>query len=351
MAHAFSRSVPDDTGTREPGAPRPHATMTMGGQLHPMCTHACAHAARRRYDDVMEPSGGRSHVGISGWDYPRWKGRFYPRALQKKRWLDHALRSFDSIELNGTFYSLKRPASFMAWRDAARATGRDDVTFAIKGGRFITHMKKLRDCERPLANFFASGVLALEETTGPFLWQLPEMVAFDPDRLASFFALLPRSSTAAAQLARKHDARLAGRAFTETPAVDVAYRHALEPRHPSFFTREAIVLLEEWNVGLVIADSAGRFPMARDVTAPFVYVRLHGSTKLYTSGYTDEELAIWASRARAWMHEGRDVYVYFDNDALGHAPFDAQRLNALLRSPFARARGRAAALSPHAPRA
>jgi uncharacterized protein YecE (DUF72 family) len=278
----------------------------------------------------------RARVGISGWDYASWRGRFYPRALPKKRWLDHAVHAFDSIELNGTFYSLKKPTSFIAWRETVRASGRD-VTFAVKGGRFITHMKKLRDCEQPLANFYASGVLALEETTGPFLWQLPESLTFDADKLASFFALLPRSAHDAARLARKHDARFAGRVLVDAPTQHIEYRHALEPRHASFFTPDAFAWLRAWDIGLVVADSAGRFPMSTEVTAPFVYVRLHGSTKLYTSGYTDDELALWAERCRRWLRDGLDVYVYFDNDALGHAPFDAQRLAALFASPFARA--------------
>jgi uncharacterized protein YecE (DUF72 family) len=272
---------------------------------------------------------GRAFVGISGWDYASWRGKFYPKPLPKKRWLEHALRSFNSIELNGTFYSLKKPSSYEAWTKAAREFASREFIYAVKGGRFITHMKKLKDCEQPLANFFASGVLALEETTGPFLWQLPEVVQLDVERLAEFFSLLPRSSKEAAKLAAKHDARLDGRSLVTTKK-DIPCRHVLEPRHPTFFTEEASEILSAYGIGLVVADTAGRFPMATDVTAPFVYYRLHGSTQLYASGYTDEELALWSARMQFHRDRGRDVYAYFDNDALGHAPFDALRLTTIL---------------------
>jgi uncharacterized protein YecE (DUF72 family) len=201
-----------------------------------------------------------------------------------------------------------------------------DVVLAVKGGRFITHMKALRDVETPLANFFASGVLALGPQLGPVLWQLPERVAYDRDRLARFFELLPRSTTAAGRLAEAHDDKLAEDRVLTTCEVDVPVRHALEPRHESFDSDEARALCAEHGVALVVADSAGRWPVMRDATSNFRYVRLHGESELYASGYTDESLDRWADTCRDWLAEGHDVHVYFDNDAKGHAPFDAVRL-------------------------
>jgi uncharacterized protein YecE (DUF72 family) len=201
--------------------------------------------------------------------------------------------------------------------------------FAIKGSRFITHNLKLRNAERALGNFLASGVLALDRRTGPFLWQLPATYGFDAERLDAFMRLLPRDSRQAALVARGHDERLPCEPLTEAEHV-VRYRHAFEVRHPSYFSDEFYDLLRSHRMGFVIADSAGKFPMAWEVTAPFVYVRLHGSTELYVSGYTDRELDAWAARVREWAIDGRDVYVYFDNDAKVHAPHDAQSLRSRL---------------------
>ena len=274
----------------------------------------------------------RAYVGISGYDYPRWATRFYPPGLPRRQWLAYAGKAFNSIELNGTFYSLKTPDVFERW--AAETPAR--FVFAVKGSRFLTHNLKLRRAEGALANFYASGVLALGRKTGPFLWQLPASYKFDAERIDSFLALLPRTSDEAAALARGHDQRLVtprrtreGRrgALVASPAK-VRYRHALEVRHPSYFHPEFYDLLRRHRCAFVIADTAGKFGYAEEVTAPFVYVRLHGSRQLYTSGYTPDELDAWAAKIRAWMAGGRDVYVYFDNDALGHAPHDARNLAA-----------------------
>src|ERR1043166_8696565 len=173
-------------------------------------------------------------VGISGYDYPGWKGRFYPRDLPRRRWLEFAGRRFNSIELNGTFYSLKSPDTFRRWEQESPADG---FCFAVKGSRFITHNLKLRRAETALANFFASGVLALGRKTGPFLWQLPASFGFDASRMAGFMRLLPRSTREAADLARHHDERLRRGALTE-PAAEVTYRHAFEVRHQSYFCDE-----------------------------------------------------------------------------------------------------------------
>jgi len=246
---------------------------------------------------------------------------FYPPKLPQRLELEYLSRRLNSVEVNGTFYSLQRPASFQRWY----AETPEQFVFAIKGPRFVTHMKKLDDVATPLANFFASGVLALGHKLGPVLWQLPPTLGFDPARLAAFFHLLPRSTGEAAALARRHDARLAGRAVT-TAVDDRPLRHAVEVRHRSFLTPAFPQLLREHAIGLVVADTAGRWPALREVTADLVYLRLHGDVELYTSGYTDPALDRWAADIRRWAAAGPDVHVYFDNDVKVHAPFDAIRL-------------------------
>jgi uncharacterized protein YecE (DUF72 family) len=200
--------------------------------------------------------------------------------------------------------------------------------FAIKGGRFITHNLKLKNAEASLGNFYASGVLALGSKTGPFLWQLPATYRFDAERLDGFMRLLPRSASEAEGVARWHDHRLRRGALVDA-AADVPYRHAFEVRHQSYFHTEFFDLLRAHAMALVIADTAGKFPYSEELTTDFAYVRLHGSRELYASGYTDAELDDWTAKIRTWRSSrrgGRDVYVYFDNDAKVHAPFDAMRL-------------------------
>ena len=267
---------------------------------------------------------GRAYVGISGYDYKPWRGRFYHDDLPARRWLEYASRRFSTVELNGTFYSLKSPAVFERWLTEVPA---EDFVFAVKGGRFITHNLKLRNAEASLGNFFASGVLALGHATGPFLWQLPATYRFDAERLDAFMRLLPRGARDGEAVARQHDHRLRRGARVDA-AADVPYRHAFEVRHPSYFHEEFYAVLRAHGCAFVIADSAGAFPYAEEVTADFVYVRLHGSQALYASRYTDDELDWWAGRIAEWRGGagGRDVYVYFDNDIGAHAPFDAMRL-------------------------
>jgi uncharacterized protein YecE (DUF72 family) len=270
----------------------------------------------------MPRAEGRAWIGISGYDYKPWRGPFYPADLPARRWLEYASERFDSVELNGTFYSLKSPAVFERWVQETPARG---FVFAVKGGRFITHNLKLRNAERSLGNFFASGVLALGRKTGPFLWQLPATYRFDAERMDGFMRLLPRSSRAAEDVALQHDERLRRGALVDAP-VNVRYRHAFEVRHPSYFHEEFYALLREHRCAFVVADTAGKFPYAEEVTADFAYVRLHGSRELYASGYTDAELDVWGRKVSRWRRAGLDVYVYFDNDAKVHAPFDALRL-------------------------
>jgi uncharacterized protein YecE (DUF72 family) len=272
---------------------------------------------------VGEP--GRVRVGISGWRYPAWRGDFYPQGLPQRRELEYAASRLTSIEINGSFYSLQRPTSYAAWRAEAAAV-REDFVFAVKGGRYVTHLKRLVDVDTALANFFASGVLALGPMLGPVLWQLPETLRFDAVVLDAFLARLPRSTTEAAALAARHDDKVADdRALTTTEA-ERPVRHALEFRSPSFAVPEAMAVLRRHGVACVLADTAGRWPRADEDTGAIRYVRLHGDKELYASGYTGQALDEWAARCRGWAEAGQDVFVYFDNDMKGYAPHDAMAL-------------------------
>ena len=260
-------------------------------------------------------------IGISGWRYEPWRGVWYPEGLPQRRELEFCGSHFPTVEINGSFYSLQRPHYYEEWyRDTPPG-----FLYAVKGSRYITHMLRLKNIERPLANFFASGLFNLREKLGPFLWQFPPMFDFKPERLAAFFRLLPRTTEEALAVARRRDRRLIGRSRL---AIDAnrPLRHAVEIRHASFMNDEFVELLREHDIGLVVADTAGKWPKMFHVTSDFVYVRLHGDIRIYVSGYSDRALTSWARRIRDWDNDGRDVYVYFDNDVKVKAPFDALSL-------------------------
>jgi uncharacterized protein YecE (DUF72 family) len=288
---------------------------------------------------------GQLYIGISGWRYAGWRGDFYPPGLPQRRELEFAAGRVNSIELNGSFYSLQRPESYAAWYEQTP----EGFVFSIKGSRFITHMRRLRGIETALANFFASGLLRLEDKLGPILWQFPERMVFD-SRFEAFLSVLPKDTGAAAALARQHDTRLTGRSHTRIRKRR-PLRHAVEVRSPTFCSPSFVALLRRYGVALVVADTAGRWPYLEDVTADFVYIRLHGDAKLYESGYSLHALRRWAERIVAWRHgsepidavrvsespappaTSRDVYVYFDNDIKVRAPYDAMTLMELLTRP------------------
>jgi len=303
--------------------------------------------ARNPYPRTGLRSGSRKwgktgdlRIGISGWRYKPWRGVFYPAALPQRKELAFAANAFNSIEINGTFYSLQRRESFA--RRAAETPA--NFLFALKGPRYITHMRRLKDVKTPLANFFASGVLRLGAKLGPILWQFPPNFRFDRNRFEDFVKLLPRDTASASSLARRYDKRILSKPSMKAPA-DVPLRHAVEIRHPSFAVPQFIELLRANNVALVCADTV-EWPRLMDLTADFVYCRLHGFEELYVSGYDDEALDQWASRVVAWVggrepanaervvdadnpHKRvRDVFVYFDNDAKVRAPVDSQGLRA-----------------------
>lgn len=282
-----------------------------------------------------------AYIGISGWKYAGWRGVFYPPKLPQRGELSFAAGQLNSIEINGTHYSLQRPEYFQQWANETPG----DFVFSVKGSRFITHMKKLRNIEDALANFCAQGILELGPKLGPILWQFPPQFTFDKERLAKFFAMLPRTHAQMARLARRHGPKLEGRSSIKHGAglSKMSVRHCVEIRHESFVDPEFIELLRRFNVGLVVADTVS-WPLLMDVTADFVYCRLHGSEQLYASGYGSKSLDIWAKRVTGWMagrdcttgrfassvhsprRSSRDVYVYFDNDMKVRAPFDALAL-------------------------
>jgi uncharacterized protein YecE (DUF72 family) len=278
---------------------------------------------------------GTVRIGISGWTYPPWRGVFYPKGLPQKRELEHATGQFSSLEINGTFYGMQRPDAFADWADRAP----DGFVFSVKAPRFITHIRRLREVETPLANFIASGLLRLGEKLGPILWQFPPNFRFDAERIEAFLKLLPHDTEAAARFGRKHDDRLKAPAWLK--ADDRPMRHAFEIRNETFRTRAFIDLLRKYDVALVCADTV-EWPRLMDLTSDFVYCRLHGSEELYASGYDNKSLDEWAARVVTWAKGGepadaervggkgskhrRDVFVYFDNDVKVRAPFDAKAL-------------------------
>lgn len=284
-------------------------------------------------------------VGISGWKYQGWRGTFYPSKLPQKKELEYASRQLPSIEINTTFYHLPRPSSFYNWYHSTP----EGFVFAVKGNRYITHVKKLNDIRVPLANFFASGIFHLKEKLGPILWQFPPGMSFDPDKFETFLSLLPHDTREAKALAQ--DTTLPKERTYFMTKENLPLRHAVEVRNYSFLNPWFIELLRKYKVALVFADTAGRWPYMEDLTSDFIYIRLHGDEELYVSGYDDADLEFWSKRISAWQAGGeaadrltitddpvprkkRDVYVYFDNDAKVRAPRDAQSLlHKLFRPP------------------
>ncbi|NQE51070.1 DUF72 domain-containing protein [Herbaspirillum rubrisubalbicans] len=282
---------------------------------------------------------GKIWIGISGWRYAPWRGSFYPKGLRQDDELHYASRVLPSIELNGSFYALQRPESYQRWYQQTPP----GFLFSHKGHRFITHTRRLQDIDGALANVFASGVFNLKEKLGPFLWQFPPSFRYEPELLEHFLSLLPHDTHAAQTLAQGHEPRMQGRVALEIDKKR-KLRHAMEIRHESFVDESFIKLLRKYQVALVIADAPKKWPYQEDITADFMYLRLHGDKRLYQSGYSDEAIDAWAERIRAWAGGGqpqegprisaagprqrasRDIYCYFDNDMKVKAPFDARRL-------------------------
>ncbi len=284
------------------------------------------------------------HIGVSGWSYKNWRGAFYPADLPVKRQLAYVSARMNSLEINGSFYSLLTPKAYRNYRE----TTPQNFSCAVKGSRFITHLKRLKEVRTPLANFFASGILELEEKTGPILWQLPKG-KFEPERLDAFLDMLPKDTDQSVQLARQHDDRLTGRAHL-TNEANRPLRHAVEVRGEEFFVPECVRILRRHGAALVFSHS-GSWPYTEELTARFVYIRLHGAPYTYASDYGPQDLDWWAERIRAWADgrepsdaqritdrkpppgRRRDVFVYFDNDHDAHAPVNALALMKRLAVP------------------
>lgn len=296
---------------------------------------------------------GMVRVGVSGWRYAPWRGAFYPPTLRQADELAYLASRLPTVEINGTFYLLQSPTSFSSWYAATPS----DFVFSVKGPRYVTHILRLKNFERPLANFLASGLFNLSAKLGPVLWQFPPNLRFDADRFEAFMAALPHDTAAALAMARRRDTRMTGRARL---AIDAPrpMRHAMEIRNETFLDPRFIGLLRRYRIALVVADTGGKWPSPMDVTADFLYLRLHGATELYRSRYSEAMLRKWAQWIAEWRAGGqpgdakriieedpprqaRDVYCYFDNTDKLHAPANAQRLQALVKG-GATAKARAA---------
>jgi len=237
----------------------------------------------------------RAYIGTSGWMYPGWREHLYADT-PVRRWLEVASRTFGALEINGSFYSQIKPETYVRWRE----TTPPEFRFALKGHRFITHYKRLRGCEASIVRL-RDQAAGLGDKLAAVVWQLPGHFTQNLRALDEFAA-----------------------ALTVWPV-----RHALEMRHSSWFVPEVAARLREARIAVCLSD-APRFPMWREVTTDLVYVRLHGHTRMYASSYAPASLRRWADDARRWLAEGRDVHVYLDNDAEGHAVRNALALSELV---------------------
>ena len=283
----------------------------------------------------------RAWVGMSGWTYAPWRGEFYPKGLRQADELDYASHHVSSIEINGSFYALQKPSSWISWREGTP----DGFLFSVKAPRFITHIKRLEDVAEPVANFFASGPLALGPKLGPILWQLPPSVDYDPELVEAFLALLPHTTTEAAELAERRDRdRMAGKEHLETDA-ERPVRHAIEVRSHSFDEQRFADQLQEHGVACVLGDSAGRWPRLDWITTDFAYARLQGAPG--KESYSPEERDVRAGWLKAWSEgEGaggapvisasnvlpgdRDVFAFFVSTDKENAPHNARAVMATL---------------------
>lgn len=237
----------------------------------------------------------RYHIGTSGWHYADWRDRFYPEKLSKSRWLDFYSRHFPTVEVNNSFYRLPSEAAFTGWYGASP----EEFTFAVKVSRFITHIKRLKECDEPVNNFMSRATL-LKEKLGPLLYQLPPSLHRDDDRLAAFLSILPKG-----------------------------LKHVIEFRHASWLDEGVFAILREYDAGLCVFDMP-------EITCPllstsgFAYIRFHGSDSLYAGCYTDEELAEYASKIKEMAGTLDEVYIYFNNDIQGFALRNAETIRGYL---------------------
>jgi uncharacterized protein YecE (DUF72 family) len=237
----------------------------------------------------------RIHIGTSGWHYNHWRGPFYPEKMPPEEMIGYYRNFFHTVEINNSFYQLPEKKTFEAWRKAVPP----EFVFAVKGSRYITHMKKLKDPKKSLAKFLPR-IEILKEKLGPVLFQLPPRWRFDSERLDSFLEALPKK-----------------------------FRAAFEFRDPSWFRDEALETLRKHGAAFCIYDLAG-FQSPKEVTADFVYLRLHGPGDKYQGKYSPETLAGWADAFSAWRREKKEIFCYFDNDQAGYAAQDAVKLQEMV---------------------
>jgi uncharacterized protein YecE (DUF72 family) len=241
----------------------------------------------------MKSNLGKSQlrIGCSGWSYRHWNGTFYPKGLPVSKQFDFYAGQFDTVEINNSFYRLPAKSVFLSWRTMAPP----DFLFAVKGSRFITHMKKLLDPEHSFNKFFEH-ISALEEKLGPVLFQLPPRWKINVQRFESFLKVIP-----------------------------IHLRVAFEFRDTSWYDEAIYALLRKYNCAFCIYELAGHLSPTV-VSAAFIYVRLHGPGGKYEGSYGDDVLLAWAKKIKGWMSKGLDVFVYFDNDQHAYATGDARRL-------------------------
>lgn len=236
---------------------------------------------------------GGVYIGPSGWSYKHWKDGFF-KGVPQRKWLEHCTTQFTGIEVNATYYRHLNPSVYAGWRERTP----EGFAFAVKGHRYVTHIKKLKDVGEKV-NRMRESLAVMGDRLRVVFWQLPPGLHAKPDRLVEFLRVLDG-----------------------WPEV----RHGIEFRHESWFTAETASVLEAHRVANVISD-CGKWPLWPAVTTDLAYVRLHGAVRSYASSYQDEDgLEPWVAKVTKWQSEGREVHVYFDNDAEGHAPFDALAL-------------------------
>jgi uncharacterized protein YecE (DUF72 family) len=248
---------------------------------------------RKKGQQSHTPRSPKWRIGTSGWGYPHWKRIFYPSDVARSKWLDFYGNHFDTVEVNATFYRLPGAKTFHEWY---RRTP-ENFLWSVKASKYLTHTKRLKDPEEPLSRLYEAAQ-GLKEKLGPILFQLPPSLSFDRDLFISFCESLGRSN-----------------------------RHVLEIRHKSWIHHSVFEILKENNIAFCISDTAGRYPYHEEITADFLYIRLHGSQKLYASEYSEAELQAWARKIRDWS---MDTYAYFDNDFQGYAVENAKRLKKIL---------------------
>lgn len=275
-----------------------------------------------------------ARVGTTGWNKPQWRGHFYPQGLVQRRELEYASERLPTLELNTTFHGLPAASKFEIWRSETP----QNLVFAVKGNKVVTHEARLAGAAATVADFFASGVLGLGEKLGPILWQVPPSLPFGAASVETFLATLPQTVGQARAL-------VAARGLAEFPATtlgdDYRIRHCFEARHPSFLNPAFAEALRRYNVAAVFVNAPGR-PVVRELTSDFVYLRLHSDAEHYPDGYDEAALDQWAERLHGWRSGGthsdgraREVFAYFDNPdhTRTSSPFDAirlqQRLDAL----------------------